>query len=121
MKLNKANKTELSTRLNTIASNVAKKPVYVITSDNGTYNVINYFNKYTVLKYIPSKNLAKYVCESLNTNKKSVKFSEIQHFVDVYAKHYYDCEFYKHTIKTTKDDFKKDVTITRLDLSLIHI
>ena len=121
MKINKARQSELSDKLNTIASNVAKKPVFVVAPSEGCYNVLNYFNKAAVIEHIPSKHLAKYVCESLNANKRSGRFKEIQNFVNMYAKHYYDCEFYKHTIKTTKDEFKKDVTITRLDMSIEYL
>lgn len=121
MNLNKVKKAELTKKLNILATNVARKPVFVITLDNGCYSIINYFTKQMVLQQIPSKNLAKYVCTSLNANKYSIRFKEIQTFVDIYAKHYYDCEFYKHTIKTTNDEFRREVSITRLDMSIEYL
>jgi hypothetical protein len=33
-------------------------------------------------------------------------------------KHYNDAVFYKHAIKTSKDQFRKDVTLTRLDFAI---
>lgn len=121
MKLNKAKKQELAQKLNSIATTVANKPVYVVSLNSGYYDIINYYNKNTVVDHIPSKSLAKFICESLNNprTKKSVK--TIQNFVNIYAKHYYDCEFYKHTISTTKDPFKREVTITRLDISIEYL
>ena len=121
MKINKAKRIELSNKLNAIATNVAKKNVFVVSLNNGCYDVLEYFSKNIVLGQIPSKNLARHVCESLNNTKQIVKFKELQHYLDVYSKHYYDCEFYKHTIKTTKDRFKKEVTITRLDMAIEYL
>lgn len=121
MKLNKAKKQELAQKLNSIATVVASKPVYVVHSSDGYYDVINYYNKTVIVNHIPSKSLAKFICESLNKPKTAKPVKEIQHFVNMYAKHYYDCEFYKHTIKTTADRFKRDVTITRLDVSIQYL
>ena len=121
MKITKAKRKELSEKLNAIATNVAKKHVFIVSPNNGSYDVLDYFSKEVVLGQIPSKNLARYVCESLNRARHTIKFNNIQQFVDIYSKHYYDCEFYKHTIRTTKDKFKREVTITRLDLSIEHL
>jgi hypothetical protein len=121
MKLNKAEKQELALKLNSIATVVANKPVYVVISGEGYYDVINYYNKQSVVDHIPSKSLAKFICESLNNPRTKKPVKDIQAFVNIYAKHYYDCEFYKHTIRTTKDRFKRAVTITRLDISIEYL
>jgi hypothetical protein len=112
---------DLAHKLNSIAANVAKKAVFVVSPDNGCYDVINYFNKNTVIKQIPSKNLAKYICEAMNKTGRTVQVNKIQCLVNLYSKHYYDCEFYKHTIKTTDDELKRDAIISRLDLSIEHL
>lgn len=117
------NKEDLFSKLNAIASSVAKKPVFVVYPANGCYSILNYFNKHVVIGNIPSKNLAKYMCDSMNKTKTNhtILTHKLQKFVNLYSKHYYDCEFYKHTIKTTKDLIKKDATITRLDMSIEYL
>ena len=121
MKLNKDKKDILAKKLTDIAANVAKKPIFVITVNDGLYDILDYYTKQPVIRSIPSKGLAYFVCDSFNRNKKKPSFNTVQHYVNSYSKHYYDCEFYKHTIKTTKDYFKKSVTITRLDVSIEHL
>lgn len=121
MKLSKAKKAILATKLTDLASNVARKPVFVISRSDSSYDIINYYTKAVAIREIPSKSLANFLCESLNIAKKKMPLETIQHYINVYSKHYYDCIFYKHTIKTTKDTFKKHMTITRLDLSIEHL
>lgn len=121
MKVNTEKKAEIAKKLNHIASNVAKKPVYVISRMNGNYNIVNYYNNNSVIRYIPSKSLAQYMCDAFNKKKTNKCFRSIQQYVDTYSKHYYDCEFYKHTINTTNDEFKRSVTITRLDISIEYL
>ena len=35
----------------------------------------------------------------------------------IIEKHYNDCVFYKHTIRKTKDEFKKEITINRYEIA----
>lgn len=121
MKLSKSKKEVLAKKLTDIAANVAKKSVYVITLNNENYDILDYFTKKVVVHQIPSKNLAKFLCDSMNKTKRPLSVSAIQHHINVYSKHYYDCIFYKNTIKKTKDTFKRHVTITRLDISIEHL
>jgi len=121
MKVNFTKKVEMAARLTDIANNVAKTPVFVVLARNGAFDILNYYSKAPVLVNIPSKSLAIFVCDSLNKKKASSPFSSMQQYVDTYAKHYYDCEFYKHTIHTTKDSFKRSVTVTRLDISIEYL
>jgi hypothetical protein len=121
MKLSKSNKAILAQKLTDLATNVARKPVFVISPNFGDYDILDYYTKQTIVKSIPSKNLARFLCDTLNKSKKKLPLQSIQHYINVYSKHYYDCVFYKHTIKTTKDIFKKHVTITRLDISIEYL
>lgn len=121
MKVNRLKKAELSRKLSEIASNVAKKPIFVVANNNGSFDILNYYTKQPVIQHIPSKSLSKFLCDSFNSSRKKVSYNTIQHYINVYSKHYYDCEFYKHTIKTTKDGFKRAVTITRLDISIEYL
>ncbi len=121
MKLNRTKKQELSQKLNEIAAKVAKKPIFVISKNNDAFEILEYYTKQPIIKNIPSKSLSKFLCDSFNKSKKTASYSTIQHYINVYSKHYYDCEFYKHTIKTTKDSFKRAVTITRLDISIEYL
>lgn len=121
MKLSKAKKAILAEKLTDIASNVARKPVFVVSLVNNNYDVIDYYTKKIIIHQIPSKSLASFICDSLNRTKKKLPLETIQHYINTYSKHYYDCIFYKHTIKNTKDSFKKQITITRLDMSIEYL
>jgi hypothetical protein len=121
MKVNRANKVELAARLTDIANNVARTPVFVVLARNGAFDILNYYSKDPVLVNIPSKSLAVYVCDSFNKRKSFSPFSSMQQYVNTYAKHYYDCEFYKNTIRNTNDSFKRSVTVTRLDISIEYL
>lgn len=121
MKINRTKKTELAKKLTDLANNVAKSPVFVVSSNDGVFDILNYYTKLSVVRNIPSKSLASYMCDAFNKKKKAPSIRELQQYVNIYAKHYHDCEFYKHTIKTTKDEFKRAVTITRLDISIEYL
>ena len=48
------------------------------------------------------------------------KGCDIQRVIEldkVIEKHYNDCIFYKHTIKKTKDEIKKEITINRYEIA----
>jgi hypothetical protein len=121
MKLSKDKKAVLAKKLTDIAANVAKKPVFVVTHNELEYNILDYYTKKSIFTGIPSKGLARFLCDQLNKSKSKPHISAMQHYINVYSKHYYDCIFYKNTIKTTKDLYKKHVTITRLDISIEHL
>lgn len=121
MRLSKDKKAALAEKLTDIASKVAKKPVFVITSSESEYSILDYYTKQAVIKGIPSKGLAYFLCDQLNKSKSKPHIANMQHYINIYSKHYYDCIFYKNTIKNTKDLFKKHVTITRLDMSIEHL
>ena len=121
MKVNRSKKVELAKKLTEIAGNVAKKPVFVVSANNGVFNILNYYTKVPVVNDVPSKSLAVYMCDAFNKKKSVPAVNVLQQYVNIYAKHYFDCEFYKHTIKTTKDGFKRAVTINRLDISIEHL
>lgn len=121
MNLNYAKKVRLAATLTEVANNVARTPVFVVLAKDGAFDILNYYSRSPVLVNIPSKSLATFVCDSFNKNKSNAPFNSMQQHVDAYAKHYYDCEFYKNTIRNTKDSFKRAVTITRLDISIEYL
>jgi len=121
MKLSKSKKAVLAQKLTDLATNVAQKPVFVISPNLGDFDILDYYTKKPVVTKIPSKSLARFLCDSLNKSRKKLPIATIQHYINVYSKHYYDCLFYKHTIKSTKDTFKRHVTITRLDISIEYL
>ena len=121
MKLNKDKKFMLAKGLSNIVANVAKKPVFVVSLNGNLYDILDYYTRRPVIQSIPSKGLAYFLCDSFNKSKKKLPLESIQNCINSYSKHYYDCIFYKHTIKTTKDSFKKQVTITRLDISIEYL
>lgn len=48
---------------------------------------------------------------------KNKDYSHVKHLDKQYNKHYMDTMFFKHTIKKSKDDFKKDIVETRLEIA----
>jgi hypothetical protein len=121
MKVNRAKKIELAKNLTAIAGNVAKTPIFVVSVTNGVFSILNYYTKAPIVSDVPSKSLAVYMCDAFNRKKSVPEVNMLQQYVNIYAKHYVDCEFYKHTIKTTKDSFKRAVTIDRLDISIEYL
>jgi hypothetical protein len=52
-----------------------------------------------------------------------IKGATTRHVFDIdnnIQKHYNDCVFYLHTLKTSKDDIKKDVVKSRYDISYFN-
>lgn len=121
MKLSNDNKSVLAEKLTDIASKVAKKPIFVIASSDFDYVILNYYTKEAVVKGIPSKSLAYFLCDQLNTVTHRPRIANMQYYINMYSKHYHDCTFYKNTIKNTTDLFKKNIIMTRLDVSIENL
>ena len=51
----------------------------------------------------------------------SVGLDRLQTKVQEFHKHFNDTVFYNHTLETSKDNFKKQVIISRLDLSISYL
>ena len=107
-KNNSYNKTKLANKLDNLASNVAKKGVYIAVESDPGYKVIDYITKKVVVDYFPYKNVAVKFAEMLNKEKepRSYPTSGLQKHIDRYYKYYNDIQFYRHTIKTSNDSFK---------------
>ena len=104
----KFNKTKLAGKLDNLASNVAKKGVFIAVESEPGYKVIDYITKNVIVDYFPYKNIAVKFAEMLNKEKepKSYPTSNLQKHIDRYHKYYNDIQFYKHTIKSSNDSFK---------------
>lgn len=53
-----------------------------------------------------------------NNSKNIDRFREIVELDHRLQKHYMDAIFYRHTVRRTKDDFKRDYTQIRLEIAL---
>jgi len=110
------NKTKLAGKLDNLANNVAKKGVYIAVESEPGYKVIDYITKKTVIDYFPFKPLAVKFADMLNKHEDPKIYSTLtlQKHIDRYYKYYNDVQFYKHTIKTSKDKFIVGSTGARL-------
>lgn len=117
-KSNNYNKSKLANKLDTLASNVAKKGVFVVTKSDPGYKVINYINKKVIVDYIPFLKIANEVAEQLNKSKEPLTFESFNRRIERYYKHLNDIMFYKHTIKTSNDTFKVLSVGSRLQESI---
>lgn len=100
------NKTKLAKKLDTLASNVAKKGVFVVTKSEPGYKVINYIDKKSVIDNVPYLSMANEISDKLNKSKEPPTLEGVNYRIDRYYKHLNDIMFYKHTLATTKDTFK---------------
>ena len=53
-----------------------------------------------------------------NNKGKDNNIRQIEHLDRKFSKHYMDILFHKHTIKVTKDETRREITETRLDIAL---
>ena len=115
------NKQEVTKQLDKISISVSKRGAFVVVSAGGLYNVFEALSKQVVLHSIPQKRLAQTLCVRLNlpNNKSSkwtrLKTSKTQKYILQYCDVINESLFYKHTIKTTDDDFRREVAFVRLD------
>jgi hypothetical protein len=99
----KFNKPHIANKLDKIANNIAKRGVYIVVKTNPGFNIINYITKEVVIENIPYSNIANTVNNTLNASKEKLSVNNYQTHIDRYYKHFNDIQFYKHTIRTSKD------------------
>lgn len=99
----KYNKPHLAKKLDNMATNIAKRGVYIVAKTEPGYNIINYITKEVVLESVPFSKAANEVNNELNKSKEKISMNNYQGHIDRYYKHYNDIQFYKHTIRTSKD------------------
>lgn len=117
------NKEQLAVQIDSLTNKILSKGVYVIEkTTEGFYNIRDYVKKTLILSDIPTYAIADSLCNVLNNTKRgnfNIKIAES--LIRSYHKITNDCVHYRYTIKSTKDDFRKEVVYTRLDLSVQHL
>jgi hypothetical protein len=112
------NKYELAKKLERLTDKIIERGVYVIEKNNdGFYNLVEYTKKKALLLDVPGYILANNICNALNS-RKGINLNFAQTMIDTYHKLSTDCMYYRHTIGTTKDEFRREVVITRLDIAI---
>lgn len=112
------NKYELAKKLERLTDKIIERGVYVIEKNNdGFYNLVEYTKKKVLLLDIPGYILANNLCNALNS-RKSININFTQTMVGMHHKLSTDCMYYRHTIGNTKDEFRREVAITRLDIAI---
>lgn len=99
----KFNKPHIANKLDKIANNIAKRGVYIVVKTDPGFNIINYISKQVVIENIPFSKIANTVNKVLNESKEKLSVNNYQSHIDRYYKHFNDIQFYKHTIRTSKD------------------
>lgn len=112
-------KHRLASQLDTLAEQVSGRQIYVIQRTANGINIVDYANKSVKLNGIPTAELADYLCNKLNfDSKRTFNFDRIQTLFDRYNRLMCDTEFYRHTIKITSSNVKKEVVAARLDVTV---
>ena len=110
------NKKNLAKQLDSIAANVARKGIYVVTKENDLFVVKEHVTGCVVIQDIPVRSLAEYLCNLKNKNKKpSINAArDIKDLVMLFFKYTTDIVFYKNTLKKTTDSTKYFATEARM-------
>lgn len=100
------NKTQLAQKIDQLASNVARKGVFVVIKSNDYFAVQEHLTKKIIASDLPLRNVADYLCELRNKGKDLGVNAKrnLRNLVDQYFKLKNDIVFYKNTMKTTKDN-----------------
>ena len=109
-------KKRIAQSLDKIATNVAKKGIFVVNKQDGLYVVQEHITNTVLDKDIPLRNIANYICNIRNKGKilnPGVQ-KKLTDLISLYFKYQNDIMFYKHTLKHTTDVTKYDATHARL-------
>jgi len=86
---------------------------FVIRQSRAGYLVYNIESNRQIAKTF-CKTAAVALAKSLHKGKDTSRVLDLDKTIE---KHYNDCVFYRHTIKKTKDDFKKEITTVRYEIA----
>jgi hypothetical protein len=119
------NKSELSSKLDSVAKNVANRGLFFTTKQKtSTYSVIDVKTSKPVFVDIMSEDIAYRISACLNkTPIKNLpgvipKYKYVlSQYDELLLKHYNDIMVYSNTINTTTDEFRLMVAESRLELS----
>ena len=114
----------LANKLDTIADGVIKRGVLVVEKNSfGFFNLIDYFNKRVVVHDIPTSTIANALCSTLNSKKldRQKSLNNLGPILEQYHKLNNDCLFFRHTIKISKDPFRVEIALVRLDTTLAKL
>jgi len=111
------NKKSVAKKLDRLASNVAKRGIFVVSKQDNVFVVKDHIRGHIVIDDIPLRNVAEYLCNAKNKSKdpSEAVTKKLADNMKLYFKYMNDCMFYRYTLKTTKDPIKYDMTEARLD------
>jgi hypothetical protein len=109
-------KKQIAKKLDTLASNVAKKGIFVVSKKDNLYIVQEHITKQIIASDIPMRNVAEYICRFKNKGKDPAitTLREIKDLISRYFKYKSDIMYYKNTLKSSKDSFRLDAAEARL-------
>lgn len=115
-------KKSLVQKLNQLAENVSKRGIFVVVKENNYYHIVEAFDKKITLHTIYSKILADKLCASLNSlrkEKNKLNFNKAQKILLKHTDYMLECEVYKHIIKSSPDEDRRQVAQVRLSEVMI--
>jgi len=89
---------------------------YIVRSNKKGYHKIFEIGDNTLIAETFCKSSAVALAKALARGQSKVE-QDIMSIDKAIMKHYNDCVFYKHTIKVTKDDTRREVASTRYDIA----
>jgi hypothetical protein len=115
-------KKELAKKLDKLAEKVSKRPIYVVTSTQDDFQIINYMDKSVLIPNIDTKVVADILCVRCNTRKiTKARMDTIRNLLRDHSKLHHDCVYYTYTIQTTTDSDIRDIIQMRKDVTLDRI
>jgi hypothetical protein len=114
------NPRKIANKLEELAEKVSQRGVYLSVRDQDTYAIVEYLTENVVIRQIPHKALAERMATSMNSQKTlhAGKIKKAQDSIKLYHKYHSDAGFYQQTLRASSDEFKKQVTRTRLVIAL---
>ena len=110
------NKTKLVKQLDSLAENVARKGIFVVSKEDGNFVVKEHISDTVVAKDIPIRSVAEYICRLKNKGKTPpiTVLHNIRKLISQFFKYQNDIFFYRNTLKSTADSCKYDATEARM-------
>jgi len=120
----KINKQKLARSLDEITNKVVKRKGYFFRKNRlNFYDIHDHHSKEKIVSDIPFQSTASAVTKRLNSKEhhRGIAIERLEQKISDFHKHYNDTVFYNYTLETTKDNFKRQIALTRIDLSISYL
>lgn len=114
---NPASKELLTTQLDTIAGNIARRGVYVVTKQSPGYCVQEYLSNKQTVTGIPDMHVAQRLCDRYNQGKplSNNQLKKLNVLLNQYHKNKTDLLFFEYTLRNSRDSVLLATTTFRYE------